>query len=175
MLVRTLSLLTCSLLLTASTARAQEPPKPGTEHEKLKQLEGTWDCTIKMMGVESKGVMKYKMEVGGLWLVSDFVGEFGGMKFTGKGLDTYDAQKKKYVGVWVDAFSTSPLNMTGEYDAAGKVLTMEGEGPGPDGKPMKYRMVQSHKDADTIDWSMASPGPDGKWAIMLEMTYKRRK
>jgi hypothetical protein len=28
--------------------RSQEPPKPGPEHEQLKQAEGTWEATVKM-------------------------------------------------------------------------------------------------------------------------------
>ena len=27
---------------------AQAPPQPGAEHQKLKELEGTWDAVIKM-------------------------------------------------------------------------------------------------------------------------------
>src|SRR5262245_49061633 len=76
---------------------AQEPPQPGPEHKKLKELEGTWDATIKMGDQESKGTMVWKSDLGGLWLYSEFQGEFAGMKFTGKGFDSYDPIKKKYV------------------------------------------------------------------------------
>ena len=41
-------LLACALLIwLAPRTRSQEPPKPGAEHEHLKQMEGTWDATIK--------------------------------------------------------------------------------------------------------------------------------
>src|SRR4051812_26600951 len=80
----------------------QEPVvRPGPEHERLKQLAGTWDTTMTYGGMASKGTCVYKMEVGGLWLTSAFEGEFAGQKFSGRGLDSYDAGKKKYVGVWV--------------------------------------------------------------------------
>jgi hypothetical protein len=85
-------------LFAAPAARAQEMPKPGPEHEVLKKLEGTWEATMKAEGMESKGTMVYKMEMGGLWLTSAFDGNFAGMKFSGRGLDTYDSTKKKYVG-----------------------------------------------------------------------------
>jgi hypothetical protein len=159
----------------AGAVLAQAPPQPGPEHQKLKDLEGTWDALVKMGPDESKGVVTYKMDLGGLWLVSDFQGEFGGMKFTGKGLDGYDPAKKKYVSVWVDSFSTSPVLSEGTYDKDGKVLTMAGEGPGPDGQPMKYRMTTERKDKDMLVWTMFSPGPDGKEAPMMSITYKRRK
>src|SRR5262245_40983715 len=119
----------------AVPAVAQEPPKPGPEHEVLKKLEGVWDITMRFGGMESKGRVTYKMDLGGLWLVSSVESDLGGMKFQGRGMDSYDAGKKKYVSVWVDSMSTTPMTMEGSYDAAKKTLTMAGEGPGMDGKP----------------------------------------
>ena len=164
-----------AVLFISAVTQAQEIPQPGPEHKKLKELEGTWDTIVKMGTEETKGLAVYKMDLGGLWLVSDFQGEFGGMKFTGKGLDGYDPIKKKYVGVWVDSWSTSPLISEGTFDKDGKVMTMTGEGPGPDGKPVKYKMVTEHKDKDTMLFTMYGPGPDGKEAPVFSITYKRRK
>ena len=81
----------------------------------LKRLVGTWDAQTDY----GKGTMTYQMGLGGLWLIGDFEGEFGGMKFEGKGLDTYDAATKKYRSVWVDSFSTSPRTMEGDLDKDG--------------------------------------------------------
>src|SRR5688572_10958702 len=53
----------------AGSAGAQEPPKPGPEHQLLKKREGAWDTVTKAGGMEIKGVITYKMELGGLWLV----------------------------------------------------------------------------------------------------------
>ena len=91
-----------ALLLLLPSALAQEAPKPGKEHDYLTRLVGTWDAVTE----SGKGTMTYKMGLGGLWLIGDFEGEFGGMKFEGKGLDTYDLATKKYRSVWVDSFST---------------------------------------------------------------------
>ncbi|MBY0523069.1 MAG: DUF1579 domain-containing protein [Gemmataceae bacterium] len=73
-----------------------EIPKPGAEHAILKAMEGTWDATVKMnfpgaAGKESKSTATWKMECNGLWLVGNFVGEFGGAPFQGKSFDSYDA------------------------------------------------------------------------------------
>jgi hypothetical protein len=162
-------------VLVAPAAVAQEPPKPGPEHAELKRAEGTWDATVKFGDKESKGTMTYKMELGGLWLVSDFKGDFMGTKFEGKGLDTYDPAKKKYVSVWADSMSTMPMIMEGTYDKDKKVLTMTGEGPGPDGKMTKYKTVLEMKDNDTMLFSMSSPGKDGKDQPVMSITYKRKK
>lgn len=159
-------------LLMAPSTKAQEPPKPGPEHALLKKHEGTWDTVMKMAGMESKGTAVYKMELGGLWLMSTFEGDFGGMKFTGKGLDSYDPAKKKFVGIWVDSMSTSPLVMEGTYDKEKKTLTMSGDGPGMDGKPTKYKAVSEMKDDDNIHFAMYM-GDEKEPAFTIH--YKRKK
>ena len=164
------------IALLAPAVSAQPPmPKPGPEHERLKRLEGTWEATVRSEGGESKGTMTYKLELGGLWLVSHFKGDFGGQSFEGKGFDGYDPAKKKYVGVWVDTMSLAPLIMEGNFDKEGKVLTQIGEGPGMDGKMTKFKSVTEIKDPDTMVFTMSSPGRDGKEQTMLTISYKRKK
>jgi hypothetical protein len=161
-----------TVALTAPAARAQEGPKPGPEHEVLKKQVGTWDLTMKFDGMETKGTVVYKMDLGGLWLVSNLESELFGTKFQGRGLDSYDPAKKKYVGVWIDSMSTSPMVLEGTYDQSKKTMTMVGEGPGMDGKPTRYRAVSVMPDDDTINFSMfIGDGKDPAFTIV----YKRRK
>jgi hypothetical protein len=165
----------CTVALAAvlaAPASAQEPPKPGPEHEILKKMEGNWDLTMKFGGMESKGTVTYKMDLGGLWLVSSLESELFGQKFSGRGMDSYDPAKKKYVGLWVDSMSTSPMIMEGTYDKEKKTLTMAGEGPGMDGKPTKYKSVSVMPDDDTINVTMyIGDGTDPAFTIV----YKRKK
>ena len=162
----------CSLMFATPFAAAQDFPKPGPEHEMLKKWVGTWDTTMKMAGVESKGIATYKMELGGLWLASNFEGEIGGAKFQGKGLDSYDAGKKKFVGIWVDNTITSPLIMEGTFDKEKKTLTMTGDGPGEGGKPVKFKAVSEMKDDDTVMFTMyMGEGKEPGFTIL----YKRKK
>ncbi len=156
----------------AAQVNAQEPPKPGPEHEFLKKHEGDWTITMKAGGMESKGTVKYKMDLGGLWLAGTLECDLGGMKFSGRGFDTYDAAKKKYVSVWIDSMGTAPMIMEGTYDKEKKSLTMVGDGPGPDGKPAKWRSVSKYPDADTITFDMFVG--DGK-EPMFTIVYKRKK
>ncbi|GIW91007.1 MAG: hypothetical protein KatS3mg109_1439 [Pirellulaceae bacterium] len=149
-------------------------PRPGPEHEKLKQLEGTWDVVSETEGMNFRGTMVWRMELGGLWLGSQFEGEADGVKFSGRGYDTYDPSKKKYVSVWIDSMSTRPALFEGNYDATGKVLTMEGEGPGVDGKPTRFRMTSEQVDANTIVHTMWIVAEDGSANPMFKMRYKRR-
>jgi hypothetical protein len=160
-------------LVLAPVGRAQEPAKPGPEHEIFKELVGTWEATVKFMGGESKGTMVYKMGPGDLWLNSKFEGDFGGQKFEGRGIDGYDPNKKKYVSVWVDSMSSSLMVSEGTYDKDTKTMTMEGEGPGMDGKPTKIKSVIQVKDKDTMVLTMYTV-KDGKDQEMMTISYKRK-
>src|SRR5262245_53248393 len=125
--------LTIGLLILPGRLAAQPGAQPGPEHEQFKQMEGTWDAAIKSQGGESKGVAIYKVGLGGLWLLEHFKADFGGTSFEGHGGTSYDANKKKYVGVWIDSMSTQPLVMEGTYDKTKKTMTMTGDMPTPDG------------------------------------------
>jgi hypothetical protein len=160
-----------ALLSLASSSWAQGLPKPGKQHDHLKRLVGTWDAET----AGGKGTMTYKMGLGGLWLIGDFEGEFGGMKFQGKGLDTYDPGTKKYRSVWVDSFSTSPRTLEGNLDKDDKVMTLTGEGRGPDGKVAKFKTITELKDADTVNFTLFMADRDGKEQPMVHITYKRKK
>jgi len=119
--------------------------------------------------------MTYKMGLGGLWLIGDFEGEIAGMKFKGKGLDTYDPGTKKYRSIWVDSLSTAPMVMEGNLDKDNKVMTMTGEGAGPDGKPAKFKTTTEIKDANSVSFSLFMVDKDGKEQPMIKVAYKRKK
>jgi hypothetical protein len=170
--IRCLGVAAIVAIISGTTVLGQEPPKPGPELATLKKLEGAWEATMKIAGAESKGTMIYKMELGGLWLTSSFEGEFGGTKFMGKGLDSYDPAKKKFVGIWVDSMSTSPMFMEGTFDKDKKEMTMAGEGPGMDGKPAKYKTITRFKDDDNVVFDMyMGDSKEPTFTIM----YKRKK
>lgn len=160
-----------SLLILLSSARAQELPKPGKEHDILKRLVGTWDAETE----SGNGTMTYKMGLGGLWLIGDFDGEFGGIKFQGKGLDTFDPATKKCRSVWVDSFSTAPRIMEGNWDEDNKVMTMTGEGPWKQGKTAKYKSITEIEGPDTVNFSLFVVDELGKEQPMVKITYKRKK
>ena len=104
-----------SLILTSASLFAQAPQSPGKEHEELKARTGVWDAALKMAdGSEVKAESEMKMICEGMWLSTDFRGDFGGTKFQGKGLDGYDSAKKQYVSIWVDSMSGSPMVMRGQ-------------------------------------------------------------
>jgi hypothetical protein len=175
----------------SSTSRAQEGgppvPKPTAEHKILAADEGTWDATVKsfMAGPDaepsvSKGVEVNTVMPGGLWLLSKFTGEFGGMSFEGRGQFGYDPVKKKYIGTWIDSMSPSLSVLEGNYDVKTKTMTYKGDGVGPDGKT-KYtqKMVTTTKDDGTRVFTLymtmdSGGGPAGEVKFM-EITYTKKK
>src|SRR6516225_8310477 len=81
------------------------PVMRGVEHQVLESLVGTWDAKVTFYldpkkPIESTGVMKRKMILGGNFLQESFQGEFIGKKFAGLAIIGYDANKKKYVTNW---------------------------------------------------------------------------
>jgi len=165
----------CLAAMMSSALMGQPTATPGPEHAVLKRLEGTWNATVKMGDSETPGTATYKLECSGLWLVSDFRSEFGGQPFQGRGLDSYDPAKKKYVSVWVDSMTTRPLLLEGEFDKAKKTLTMTGEGPGMDGKPAKYRNTTHIPDDDHLTFTMFLTGADGKETKVMTIEYVKKK
>ncbi|HEY3789854.1 MAG TPA: DUF1579 domain-containing protein, partial [Urbifossiella sp.] len=170
--VRSLFAIAFAWTAWAPQAISQEPSKPGPELDVLKKLVGEWDLTMKAGGQEFKGTVTYKMELGGLWLVSNMESELFGQKFYGKGLDSYDAGKKKYTSVWIDSMTSSPMVMEGTYDKEKKIMTMTGDGPGMDGKPMKFKSVSEFVDDKTLNFTMYMG--DGKEPAFT-IVYKKKK
>ena len=179
------------MTLWAATALAQDKPaaappgmpvvKAGPEHEVLKGDVGTWDATVEsyMPGVTqplvSKGTETNTL-VGGMWLVTDFKGEMMGQPFQGHGVSGWDPNKKKYVGTWVDTMSTGLGLTESSYDAAAKTMTGTFEGPDPSsGQVTKMKSSVVWKDPNTRVFTMSGPGPDGKDATFMKITYTRRK
>jgi hypothetical protein len=161
----------------AGNAVAQELPQAGPEHKRLAELAGEWETTSTTPGVPgtSKGTATYKVECNGLWVAGNFEGEFAGQKFQGKGLDSYDPAKKKYVSVWVDSMITSPMLFEGDFDEKTKTMTQVATAPGPDGKPAKWRGVTKFVDADHHEFLLHMTPAGAPEMLLMTMKYTRKK
>jgi hypothetical protein len=161
------------LFAAGAGAVAQDlaPPKPGPEHERLKKLVGTWDATVDMMGTKSKAKAEYRMGPGDLWLLEHFIGDFGGMKFEGMGATGYDPAKKKYVSVWIDSMSPTP--MLSEGTLKGDRMVMHSK-MNQQGKMVNVTTSSVMKNDNTIFFTMTTRGADGKEMPMMTITYKRK-
>jgi len=175
--MKRITLVACLALMTALTAVASaNSHMDATAAAFLKQGAGTWDATVYMGPEPSKGTETVRIIGDGMWLVTDFESTFGGAPFTGHGITGFDAQKKVYVGVWVDSMSPTAMHMQGTLDAAGKKMTSTGEAPDPaTGKMVKHMMTETYIDADSREFVMSVAGPDGKAMETMKIVYKRRK
>ncbi len=167
--------------LPALNAQAQMPPT--AEHKALESDVGVWDAEVKMWQtadaepMDSKAVETNKM-LGKLWLLSDFEGDFGGMKFTGHMQLGYDPIKKKFVGTWIDTISPFLQTMEGTYDEKTKTSTMLAAGVDmATGKPSTSKMITRRVSDDERVFEMMMPveGKEGEWWKMMEVKYTRRK
>jgi hypothetical protein len=166
-------------LALSGSAAAQQPPTPGPEHKVLAMEAGTWDAAVEMFipgapPMVSKGTEVNTIGCGGLCLITDFKGDFGGMPFHGHGTSTWDPAKKKYVGTWIDSMSTGLALSEGTHDAAAKTMTSTMEGPDPTGKITKSKTIVEYKDASTRVMSMFTTGPDGKDVPTMKISYTKK-
>ncbi|MGH8727713.1 MAG: DUF1579 domain-containing protein, partial [Burkholderiales bacterium] len=89
----------------------------------------------------------------------------------------YDPQRKRYVGTWIGSMMTYLWVYDGGLDAAGKVLTLNAEGPdmAVEGKMAKYKDVIEWKSDDHRVLTSHVLGDDGKWNQFMTANYRRVK
>jgi hypothetical protein len=89
----------------------------------------------------------------------------------------YDAARKRYVGTFIGSMMSHLWLYDGSLDAAGKVLTLDSEGPSfsGDGKMAKYQDIIEIKGRDERTLSSQVLGDDGKWRHFMTATYRRKR
>ena len=172
----------CALAVFGSALQAAAQgmpplPKPGPDQQIFRDDAGTWDAKVESMmpPSTSKGTETNVLSCGGLCLVTDFKGDFGGMPFEGHGTTVYDSSKKKYVGTWTDSMSSGLSVGESTWDAKTKTMSGWMEGPDMTGKVTKMRSTVEYKADGTRVFTMFMNGPDGKEAPMMKITYTKRK
>lgn len=166
-----------------AASQAMPPmPKPGPEHALFKEDVGTWDASVESFmapgapPMTSKGVETNTIGCSGLCLITEFKGEMmPGSAYEGHGVSTWDPAKKKYVGSWTDSMSAGLMISEGTWDPAARTMTGYMEGPDMSGATVKMRSVVEYKGAGSRVFTMYGPGPEGKEAVAMRITYARRK
>jgi len=172
-----------SLSTVGSWSSAQEPPalpKPEKEHEWLEKFVGTWNSELECQPapgappMKSKGTLRAK-SLGGFWIVSDMKLDMMGAPMNAIQTIGYDPAKKKYVGTWVDSMTNYMWKYEGWVDEAGKILTLEADGPSfaDPGKMAKYRDIYEFKAADHLLTSSQMQLPDGQWVTFMTGNGRR--
>lgn len=158
----------------------QKAGTPGAEHRRLAALDGTYDLTVKSWHSPDAppstdtGTATRRMILGGRVQVEEVSSQMMGQAFSGQGLHGYDNVTGKYWATWNDSMSTGLMVSEGTCDAE-QTCTYTGTYHDPvSKKPVTSRMVSRWHDKRTEVLEMYAPGPDGKEAKMMEITYKKR-
>ncbi len=162
----------------------QMPPKaePQQEHAWLQQLVGEWTFEGEATMAPGQPPHRFKgttrvRPLGGLWIMMEGHGQMpDGTPVTTMLTLGYDSQRKRFVGTWVDSLMTHMWVYDGALDAAGKVLTLDTEGPGMagDGKTAKFReIIEVHNDEHHV-LSSQTLGEDGAWHRFMTARYRRK-
>ena len=160
-------------LASGSLLFAQESVKAGKEHAFLAEAEGDWSVSIASPDGDMTGKCVYKMAHNGIWLTSRLEMKMGEGPFTGTGLDSYDPIKKKFVAIWVDSMSATPLILEGDRSSDGKKITMTGKGPAPDGTSTSYKTETEYVSKDKHIFKMWMGTTSGE--PMMVANYERKK
>jgi hypothetical protein len=156
--------------------------EPQAEHQWLQKLVGEWtfesECS---MGPDQPPMKSTGSEtvrsLGGLWTMGEWHNEYEGKPTTMIMTLGYDPARKKFVGTFVGEMMTHLWVYEGELDAAGKVLTLNAEGPDFSGGPnlINYKdVIEFHSD-DHRTLTSHMQGPDGQFTKFMSAEFRRQK
>ncbi len=88
----------------------------------------------------------------------------------------YDPAKGKFVGTFVASMMTNLWLYEGSLDAAGRVLTLEADGPScsEEGATAKYRDAIEVVSPDHRVMTSRCLGTDGEWHLFVTAHYRRK-
>ncbi len=161
-----------------------------TPHQWLDQFVGEWisetECQMepdqppaKTKGTESVRWLlpRDRGSLGGHWLIAEGQGEMPeGKPATSIMTLGYDPQHQHYVGTFVTSMMTHLWLYNGGLDGAGKVLTLDTEGPSCSQIAMaKYQDIIEFINADHRIMTSQILGDDGHWFQCMTVHYWRQK
>ena len=157
--------------------------EPQKEHAWLQKFVGEWtfegEC---VMGpgqppMKSTGTERVR-SLGGLWVMGEGQGEMpGGGPMTSIITLGYDPHQQRFVGTFVASVMPNLWAYDGALDAAGKVLTLDTEGPSSsgDGSMAKYQDIIELRSDDHRVLRSQMLGDDGQWREFMTAHYRRAR
>jgi len=155
----------------------------GPEHEKFKDMVGTWDAETKMWmrpdtePTVSKGTAVFRLILDGRYIEQRYKCIMMGEPYEGLGIEGYDRFKKKYVSIWMGSDSTGIFMIEGTADETGKVTTYHGkmDDPMTGQKDKVVKSIAREIDKDTVVFEMYDNIPGVGEFKNMEIKYMRRK
>ncbi|MBI1827642.1 MAG: DUF1579 domain-containing protein [Planctomycetes bacterium] len=163
--------------------------EPQDEHKWLQKFVGQWSYESEAVMGPGKPPEKFKgnetvRSLGGHWVIFEGVGDMPGSG-TATCIMTlgYDPTKKAFVGTFIASVTNLLWVYEGSLDPAGKVLTLNAEGPNfcpdgsmkSDGKLTKYKDVLEFRSDDHRVMTSQALGDDGKWVQFMTANYRKKK
>jgi hypothetical protein len=164
-------------------ARWMQSMQPSAAHQRLKELLGSYEITMRMsMGpgqppMESKGTDEITWFAEGKWLQSNWAIDMMGQPTKGLSILGYDNFKERYVWTKVDSLQTTIQNAFGHFDQSGDDLILWGTIDEPmtpeQDKQVKYVYRGFGKDKFTLEVHDMMIGESN--TKVLEFEYRRKK
>ncbi len=160
-------------------------PEPQAEHRWLNQLVGEWawemDAQMEAPAGSDQPPTKHtgteSVKSLGVWVMCHGTQAMAdgqpGLTVMTIGFDT---TKKKFVGSFIGSMMTHQWLYEGELDAAGKVLTLNADGPSftDPTKTTKYQDKIEVVSADHRILTSQALGDDGNWVQFMTAHYRRK-
>lgn len=158
-------------------------PTPTAEHAWLMRLAGSWTMESECVMGPGQDAMKSSgtevvRSLGGLWTIGQGEGKSpDGTAVTSIMTLGFDPKQQKFVGSFIASCMTHLWPYLGTLDAAGKILTLNSEGPGfsEDGSYAKYQDIFEFLTEDHRTLRSRYQQPDGNWYQFMEAHYRRVK
>ncbi len=160
----------------------QQLGSPSEGHEALELLAGTWGYTAQWwMSPDAPpesmtGTAVNSLVFGDRFLKQEIRGEAEGQPpFEGIGFTGYDNIRKEYQTVWLDNMNTGMMRGAGQFDAATKTLTDQGDFSCPiTGESHRwYRTAWTVVDPNHTTYESVSRTPEGREFTSLKIHYTR--
>jgi hypothetical protein len=156
--------------------------QPQTEHRWLEQLAGEWTYeTEAVMGPDQPPMTGTGSEsvrsIGGVWVQCEGAMEMpGGVPGTTVMTLGYDPVKKRFVGTFIGSMMTNLWVYEGQLDGAGKVLTLDADGPSfaDPTKTAKFKDTIEIVSPDHRTLSSQVQMEDGTWFRFMTAHYRRK-
>lgn len=157
------------------------PPAILPEHLWLQRLVGEWTSEMECdAGPDQPAQKQHGTEtvrsLGGVWTIGEGRMPFEGGEHTSIMTLGYDPQKQRFVGTFLMSMMTHLWPYSGTLDAAGKVLTLDSEGPSftEEVKTAKYHDIIEFIDDNHRTLSSEFQNPDGTWTMFMVGHYYRK-
>jgi len=157
--------------------------EPQKEHQWLHQLVGNWTIESEcVMGpdqppMKTTGTQTVR-SLGGMWVLVEGEGEMpDGGKMQSIITLGFDPAKQRFVGSFIASCMAMLWVYDGKLDAAGKVLTLNADGPSftDPTKTVKYHDIITIVSPDHYTLTSEALGEDGKWTQFMTAHHRRTK